>query len=154
MERIQRRASKFILGLPFYYNQSYSNRLIQLNLLNICYWHELLDMVFYFKIVTGAVRVNPSITLQVLITCTTRSNSGPDETHYVPRKYKTSTFQRSFLNRTIRTWNCQEKDLKLSPNLTKNQFKSVLHKYYLELLIFISSQSRRSPLFEDNLFIL
>ena len=32
------------------------------------------------------------------------------------------------------TWNCLAKDLKLSPNLTMNQFKSVLHKYYLESL--------------------
>ena len=135
VERIQRRVTKLILGLPLRCNQWYSNRLIQLNLLPICYWHELLDVVFFFfKIVTGAVRVNPSITPQILITRTTRSNSSPDVTHYVPRKGKTLTFQRSFLNRKIRTWNCLAKDPKLSPNLTMNQFKSVLHKYYLESL--------------------
>ena len=140
VEQIQRRATKFVLGLPFRCNQSYSNRLIHLKLLPICYWHELLDLVF-FKIVTGAVRVNPSITPQVLITRTTRSNSSPDVTHYVPRKCKTSTFQRSFLDRTIRTWNCLAKHLKLSPNLTMNQFKSVLYKYYLESLSSHSTQT-------------
>ena len=134
VERIQRRATKLILGLPLRCNQWYSNRLIQLNLLPICYWHELLDMVFFFKIATGGVRVNPSIMPQVLLTRTTRSNSSPDITHYVPRKCKTLTFQRSFLNRTIRTWNCLAKDFKLCPNLIMNQFKSVLHKYYLESL--------------------
>ena len=91
-------------------------------------------MVFFFNTVTGAVSVNPSIMPQVLITRTTRSNSSLDVTYYVPRKCNTSTFQRSFLSRTIRTWNCLAKDLKLSLNLTMNQFKSVLHKYYLESL--------------------
>ena len=46
VERIQRRPTKFILGLPSSCNRSYPNRLIQLNLL---------------PTVTGAVRVNPSI---------------------------------------------------------------------------------------------
>ena len=32
-----------------------------LNLLPICYWHELLDLVFFFKITHGLVNVEPSV---------------------------------------------------------------------------------------------
>ena len=40
LERIQRRASKYILGLPFLCETSYESRLKKLNLLPISYWHE------------------------------------------------------------------------------------------------------------------
>ena len=62
MERIQRRASKYILNLPFHCQQSYKDRLIQLNLLPLTYWHEYLDMVFFFRAVTGCVEINPTVT--------------------------------------------------------------------------------------------
>ncbi len=45
LERVQRRASKFILGLPFLCDASYDERLNKLNLPPISYWHEYLDMM-------------------------------------------------------------------------------------------------------------
>ena len=50
LERIQRRATKFILKLPYSSNISYKSRLQTLNLIPICYWHELLDLTFFFQI--------------------------------------------------------------------------------------------------------
>ena len=47
LERIQRRATKFILKLPYSSNISYKSRLQTLNLIPICYWHELLDRTFF-----------------------------------------------------------------------------------------------------------
>ena len=52
LERIQRRATKFILKLPYSSNISYKSRLQTLNLIPICYWHELLDLTFFFQIDT------------------------------------------------------------------------------------------------------
>ena len=52
-ERIQRRATKFILKLPYSSNISYKSRLQTLNLIPICYWHELLDLTFFFKLTHG-----------------------------------------------------------------------------------------------------
>jgi hypothetical protein len=48
-ERVQRRASKYILNLPFFCDISYNHRLATLNLLPLCYWHEYLDILFLFK---------------------------------------------------------------------------------------------------------
>ena len=42
-ERIQRRAAKFILKLPFVCAETYKDRLITLKLLPITYWHEYLN---------------------------------------------------------------------------------------------------------------
>ena len=49
LERIQRRATKFILKLPYSSNISYKSRLQTLNLIPIFYWHELLDLTFFFS---------------------------------------------------------------------------------------------------------
>ena len=47
LESTQRRATKFILSLPFFTDVTYKERLISLNLLPICYWHEFLDLVCF-----------------------------------------------------------------------------------------------------------
>ena len=52
LKRIQRRATKFILKLPYSPNISYKSRLQTLNLIPICYWHELFDLTFFFQIDT------------------------------------------------------------------------------------------------------
>ena len=59
------------------------------NLLPISYWPEFLDMIFFFKVVTGTVRVSPSVLLQVLVTRTTRSNSNRHLTHFISRECNT-----------------------------------------------------------------
>ena len=45
IERTQRRATKFILEVPFASTADFTTRLLTLSLLPICYWHEYLDMV-------------------------------------------------------------------------------------------------------------
>ena len=62
---------------------------MNLNLLPISYRHEFLDMIFFFKVVTGTVRVSPSVLPQVLVTRTTRSNSTRNVTHFISRKCNT-----------------------------------------------------------------
>ena len=65
-EQIQRRATKYILNLPFLCEESYKDRLIKLDLLPVSYWHEYLDMVFFFKSVTGLVKVKVGVALTLL----------------------------------------------------------------------------------------
>ena len=80
-EQIQRQASKYILNPPFHRQQSYRDRLIQLNLLPLTYWQDYLDMVFFFKAVTGRVEINPTVTPRIGVpTRTTRYTSNPDTT--------------------------------------------------------------------------
>ena len=47
-EQVQRRATKVILNLPFHSSTSYKQRPLTLNLLPIIYWHEYLDVIFFF----------------------------------------------------------------------------------------------------------
>ena len=49
VERIQRRATKFILSLPYRTDISYKERLQILDIIPRCYWHEYLDIVYIFK---------------------------------------------------------------------------------------------------------
>ena len=63
IERTQRRATKYILKLPFSCTTSYMHRLKTLDLLPLTFWHKYLDMVFFFKIIHGLLSVKPSIDL-------------------------------------------------------------------------------------------
>ena len=49
IEQVQRRATKFILSLPYNTNISYKERLVTIGIIPTCYWHEYLDMVYLFK---------------------------------------------------------------------------------------------------------
>ena len=82
-------------------------------------------MIFFFKVVTGTVRVSLFVLPQVLVTRTTRSNSNRNVTHFTSRKCNTVTFQGSFFNRTTSNWNTLANDLQLSCNLQISQFKSI-----------------------------
>ena len=44
-----------MLKLPFLFRESYRERLITLKLMPLCYWHEYLDLVLFYKAVTGQV---------------------------------------------------------------------------------------------------
>ena len=49
IERTQRRATKYILKLPFSCTISYMDRLKTLDLLSLTFWHEYLDIVFFLQ---------------------------------------------------------------------------------------------------------
>ena len=53
IEKVQRRATKFILNLGFVTNIPYSTRLHNLDLLPITYWHECLDIILLYKIINN-----------------------------------------------------------------------------------------------------
>ena len=54
VESVQRRATRFICKNS---ELSYRERLRKLNLLQINYWLELLDLVFFFKCMHGLVKL-------------------------------------------------------------------------------------------------
>ena len=58
LERPQKRASKYILDLPFTCETIYKQRLIDLNFLPLSYWHEYLDMLFFYKTSCGIMRIS------------------------------------------------------------------------------------------------
>ena len=82
LERIQRRATKYMLCLPFSCSESYVTRLQSLQLLPPSYWHEYLDMTLFFKLTHGMLSVDPSIVPVMRNTRSTRSSSNGSITKY------------------------------------------------------------------------
>ena len=92
------------------------------NLLPISYLYEFLDMIFFFKVVTGTFRVSPSVIPQILVTWTTRSNTNRNVTHFISRNHQNL--------KHVKLAN----DLQLSCNVHISQFKSIMYKYYVDAL--------------------
>ena len=133
LERIQRRATKYILNLPFSTDMDYNSRLQSLYMIPICYWHEYLDMVLFFKVTHNLVNLKPSVLPVVRISRPTRASTGNAPTYTIPR-CKTATYQRSFFVRTCRIWNTLAEELKLTMDNLSN-FKSTMMSYYMLALI-------------------
>jgi hypothetical protein len=139
-EGVQRRASKFILKLPFTCTESYKDRLMSINLLPVSYWHEYLDLMFFFKAVNGIIlfrrkSCRNDLYLFPIPSRPTRSSSNNSMISYRPRRCKTATYQRSFVIRTTRTWNSLPEHLRLD-HLSLTLFKkSLLIEYYHNALV-------------------
>ena len=131
LERTQRRATKYILNLPFSTDIDYRTRLRSLQLLPVSYWHEYLDLTLFFKITHGFVKSSTPPVIQVTHRAT-RSSSN-NSIKYVIRKCKTTTYQQSFFVRTCRIWNRLVDVLHFNTD-SLSVFKSVLLKYYHQSL--------------------
>ena len=115
-ERIQRRSTKYILDLPFFCDTSYNQRLAKLDLIPLCYWHEFLDMMFFFKCINGIIIINNDIMPKTQNRERTTRSADPECLLFI-------------LTRSARVWNVLPKDL-TNINTTFNQFKNGLYNYY------------------------
>ena len=103
------------------------------NLLPACYWHELLDLVYFYKATHNMIHLDPSV-VPFVRECARRTRiSVTSSQSFVPKKCRTSTFQKSFFIRTTRIWNLLITRLDLD-NVTFENFKSVLYGYYSRAL--------------------
>ena len=130
-ERLQRRATKYILNLPFRCDTSYNQRLLLLDLLPLCYWHELLDMVLFYKLTHGLMTIDPYLLPLPTNTNNKRAtrSSDPDHLSFTTTRCKTSTYQKSYLNRCARIWNALPKEL-TGKNTSLAVFKSRIYQHY------------------------
>ena len=126
MERVQRRATKFILSLPFRTEVTYKDRLLKVGLLPVTYWLEYLDLVHLYKCLTSDS--DPYISIKTSRRVTRSTSNGV--LLHVP-KCRTVTFQNSFYCRATRVWNILPVHLR---NITiANQFKKELFNHYMQL---------------------
>ena len=102
LERVQRRASKYILAPrgACFADLSYRDRLIKLDLIPVSYWFEYLDLVFFYKCRNGLFN------LDILKYVTPYSKSRVTRNSFIsidykPNLTKTSTFRDSYFNRII-----------------------------------------------------
>ena len=106
---------------------------MSVNLLPVCYRHELLDLVYFYKVTHNMIHLDPSF-VPFVRECTRRTCiSVMSSQSFVPKKCRTCTFQKSFFIRTTRSWNLFITRLELD-NVTSENFKSVLYGYYSRAL--------------------
>ena len=75
-ERVQRRASKFILNLPYDCQTNCKNRLKESKLLPLSFWHEYLDLVLLFKMMNvWCTLAMTSFQKETLAFCSVRQNA-------------------------------------------------------------------------------
>ena len=129
-ERIQRRATKFILNLPYMSSETYKERLVLSNLIPISYLDEYLDVPFFFKSINKHVFLSENtIPTRSKPSRPTRSVQIPDIAGFKTSKCRSTTFQRSFINRTFRIWKLLPSELRDS-KLSVPHFKNLLLKHY------------------------
>ena len=140
IERIQRRATKFILDLPFFCD---NQRLEMLNLLPVGYWHEYPDIVFFFKCVRGMVNINVKVLPELQNRGRTTRSTDTKCLTFTTRQCKTSTSQKSFVTRLTRVWNILPKKL-TEKNTTFSSFKNGLYEYYKSALSNYGAEDTRT----------
>ena len=96
------------------------------------YWHEYLDIIFFFKVVNGLIDVNPDVI--PTLRHSTRTRSSCNNLQYFVRNCKTSTFQKSFFNRTVRIWNTLVNDLDNFNSTNVSTFRTTVLNYYFAAL--------------------
>jgi hypothetical protein len=94
IERVQRRAYKFILSLPYQTDISYKERLQILGIIPLFYWHEYLDIIYIFKSLINDSGSN--ISFKVSTRETRRASNG---TFLNVGKCRTVNYQNSYYTR-------------------------------------------------------
>ena len=100
VERIQRRATKFILSLPYQTDISYKERLQILDIIPLGHWHEYLDIVYIFKSL-----INDSDSNILVKVSTRETRSARNGTFLNVGKCRTVNYQNSYYTRAAKVWN-------------------------------------------------
>ena len=133
IEKVQRRATKYIFNLGFIADISYKTRLLQLDILPVSYWHEYLDLMFLYKTINNLTHIDERALPIMAGSGITRSESNANLIRFVIPYAKTVTFQTSFFIRTCKTWNILNSNLR-TRDIGSLSFKSGLKLYYKHAL--------------------
>ena len=121
LEKRQRRATKFILGLPFKGDTPYETRLASLKMLPLCYWHEYLDILFLFECANSLVKTDVVLEQVANQAINLRSTNNSLVTYNIP-KVRTLCHQNSYMVRVSRVWNSLPDELR-NPDISFMTFK-------------------------------
>ena len=106
LANVQRRATKFVLALPFETDTRYKSRLLALNLLPLSHWHEYMDVLLLFKLTRGFISSDLNILPEQnnKLRMNLRSQNTTLVIYHIP-KTKTLCYQNSYVVRASRIWN-------------------------------------------------
>ena len=100
------------------------------------YWHEYLDLVFFFKAINGLIVISPDVLPQPIIPKkVTRCTSNVNALTFRPHRCKTVSFQRSFLCRITRIWNILPEHFRLKSVQLRDFKRKLKDDYYTQALI-------------------
>ena len=125
MEKVQRRASKFILNLNYLSEITYKERLLSVRILPVSYWLELMDLLFLFKIINGLVSLHSSVCPSIFVAARSTRSTANNGRKLCVKKCKTTTYQNSYFIRVTKLWNILPDDL-TSENRSISYFKKNL----------------------------
>ena len=126
LERIQRRATRFILND---FSSTYRDRLITLNLLPLLYLYELLDLLFFIKCLKFP---DPSFPVLDFVSFSSKNTRSSTFSKLVHQHRLTSNSQHSFFCRIVRLWNSLPPlDLSLSYPSIKLHLKKIFWSHFL-----------------------
>lgn len=126
VERVQRRATRFIVGGN---SLSYRDRLINLNLLPLSLWLELQDVLFLVKSLQAPAD-NFDIT-QYISFATNRTRAATNMNLSIPYN-RTSTSRHFYFSRVCRLWNAMPQvDLDASFVSIKTKLKKFFTDYFI-----------------------
>jgi hypothetical protein len=134
MEKVQWRASKFILNLNYLSEIPYKERLLSLRILPVSYLLELLDLLFLFKVIHGLVSLPSGICPAIYVAARRTRSTTNNGRKLVVKKCRTTTYQNSYFIRVTKLWNILPNDLTLE-NQTLSYFKKSLYSYYNKALL-------------------
>ncbi len=124
VESIQRQATKYILNYPA--DKSYKERLMELNILPLCYRREMSDLVFYFKSKVHEYRINTNQYCPPAPIHHRLRSATQEQMLQIPR-CRTKNFKRTYFNRIVHLWNCLPVELKLCSSTTSFKYNLKLH---------------------------
>jgi hypothetical protein len=130
IEGVQRRATLWILGIKRG-DMTYVERLIKLKLIPLVYDRERKDIVFYFKCKNNLIDLDISQYVETMSSRTRASTSCLLRTALC----RTSTFKNSYFVRIVKLWNYVSKSAPSNCQNTLSNFKTYLHKTYLNLTV-------------------
>ena len=130
VERVQRRATKWILING---ELSYKERLLTLDMLPLTLDREIKDLMFMYKALFGFINVDINNYVSFVSHGRTRSSQSSKYLLQIQR-CRTSTFQSSYYNRIVKTWNTICKETNLDTIHTPSSFKHLLKRRYTNLL--------------------
>ena len=128
LESIQRVTTKYIMG---YDERTYDERCKRLQVLPLSYRREVLDLVFLYNCLRGAIDADFTDEITYVNSCRNlRSTS--HGLNLQTQLVKTETYKSSYFSRTVTLWNKILLEVRNSYNV--NVFKHAVNDYYLNKL--------------------
>ena len=131
LERIQRSATKYILGYPD--NMNYNERLCELNLTPLSYRREMSDLIFFFKCLNNMHEVNVLSYVQFTSDNACNTRSTVEELRLCVPNCHTESYKKLYYNRIVQIWNSLPVNVRKAQTITnfRTNIQNIYNEYFM-----------------------